>query len=602
MSLSTPVHPFMSRDKEIFHKALTEGFGWWSLSQAVARKYQGDIIMLFAAGLPVTINGMADLIERAGLAWLREGHRGMGVGRAKGMRSAIHKLYTINGVRQPEEENDRLNCHIEALQAIVNQKIVQFQLDPKTDYGAMTEDLFVEYFLVRARRMADAKATEREKKLAHRWIKCYELCFALGLRINEIQYVQPRNFRWGQRTDPATRESQQVMFYTSLAHKNTMAKEMKTTERLVHPEFAQQIESWLEERRQKRKKDVPLVDGWDMGAACKFFSEVTDAMLQAGELAGFEVLKWTTHCLRNGAAVTAFDAAVGDDAAKFRAVGLATGHASLTMQKLYARSNDRRVQDRTARQTAKKQTRKEQKRLVGEDDDDFVENLEDASEAAAISLRQAHENLDDEAVHGFDSELGDDIEEMSSESDDEKANEAGSEAADNGAESGEAETDGDDAAEEHEGKKTSAEKKKALKLLDKDTKLGELGGMSERELDALMEEGDGRVRPLVTFKTMLKRIVKWQRLHAARRTATVAAAAAETSNEAVDISEVIPTGGERYAVTITSSLVMVVKIIETVRAALAAPMNSRRSREEQPMMAASRMFVQSGMLPKPPSQ
>ena len=324
------------------HAALANIFSytaWLSVDRATRRTYQSDLLHLMAAGYPLALLGLSAYLSQSVALWSLPGQRGIGYGRAAGMISAIHKFYAVNAWDRPSGEDAHLTAVRDALRRSVAEKVLKRQMAPKVDYGAMTRDLFTK-FLARAETMA------KQELWDPMYIRSFKLCWAMGLRINEVEYVCSEMFC------DAQRDKQKVLLYTALAHKNSLAKAPRTIERIVDAKFADEIRQWL---REQNDDSAQLLPGWSRATACAYFSKVTDAMLAEKLIpAEWKDLKWSSHSMRNGAACTVYtEAAKLSENDRFKQVGNRTGHASRAMQEQYARDNRRRVQDRIARISGK---------------------------------------------------------------------------------------------------------------------------------------------------------------------------------------------------------------------------------------------------------
>lgn len=320
---------------------------WGTLVGSVRSTYRSYLLVLRASGLPVSINGTTAYIERGIGGWLDGSLSGMGHGSACGMRSAIRKLYVAAGWDQPQAENARLDATISALQRVLNDLVKQKLIDPKTDYGAMTHDLYKEYFLPKARAMLKTAAW---KGTVHTQIMDgFNLIKACGLRANEVQFADINSFC--DMAHKTAKKGTTRLAYVTLAHKQSEAKPLQTCTRFVDTNMEEVIRALLARRKQETEDhSEKLLPEWDLDVAKKFFSAVTDALkAEHRELFPSE-LKWTTHCLRNGAACDAWES-VGHGLAAREAVRLCTGHADTKMVDLYRRTNKQRLQDHRARTT-----------------------------------------------------------------------------------------------------------------------------------------------------------------------------------------------------------------------------------------------------------
>lgn len=379
--------PFARADDKMLLEMFEGPFAWGSLEANVRLRYQRDILTLKAAGVDLTINGLTRFIERGIAMWKQPGRRGLGVGRAQGMRSAIHELYVVYGWDQPSGENDRLNATINALQRVVNALIKSHRVSPKVDYGAMTHSLLDKHFLPKARAMA--KTEDWRDDIGADTISGFIATWSLGLRISEVQYILVGNF------DDVKHLGEKRWSYVTLNHKQSESRQLKTSQRIVGKQYEQFLRKAVQERLDDGAEGTDkLFPSWNKVAACRFFSAVTDAMIAANptytEGAGrgkrtypcFPAeLRWTTHSLRNGAANDVWEA-TGERSQ----VQLRTGHADTMMIDLYKRSNRRRLQDRTARITIKS------KKGVMTEEELAAQREIDAEEATLPSAFYADEN------------------------------------------------------------------------------------------------------------------------------------------------------------------------------------------------------------------
>ena len=161
-----------------------------------------------------------------------------------------------------------------------------------------------------------------------------------------MRYVRPSAFRKGQHN------GESVIYYTSLAHKNSMSRELKMAQRILDAEYEDEIMGWMENTRDK---EAPYLRNWHQSEACGLFNVVVQEMKKGRSPIipkKWHDLQFTTHSLRNGAAATVYEETEDYDEVKLR-----TAHESAIMLKLYARSNDQRMAHRKARiQPSKKNT------------------------------------------------------------------------------------------------------------------------------------------------------------------------------------------------------------------------------------------------------
>lgn len=312
------------------HELALEGYShhdWIQLRPSTRAVYRCQLRKLITCDLPLTALGALkwfylQLRNATPMQLIRR----VGPGTLNTMRSAVRFVAQVTMTPPCAVSYAALGSAIRTLAAIRNTAILEGRIPPKLDKGAMTADMLYGGFT----------ATAKAQGMSPRLLDTYYLAHGLGLRYSEVAYIKPCEFS----RDP---DHNNEWRHTGPRYKTQRSGPITIVERVpsADPRFVAVLERLLAEARATQRGTLLDLSRWTYQEAAKEFSRVTATLLERGSLT--KGLLWTTHVLRNGAALEAYNIRNSLEDVKRR-----TGHSANEMAEMYARSNPLRAATRAA--------------------------------------------------------------------------------------------------------------------------------------------------------------------------------------------------------------------------------------------------------------